>query len=286
MREGCLKRSIPSLLLLGSAALAFPPPARAQFTAEELARRPACEDILLTAEIVRSEDIGQGVTKPVRLYLEQGDVKASGAWKNPSGWQNGYWEGWEYEIAAYRLDKLLGLNMVPPAVEREFGGKRGALSYWAEHKYSYLQIMEEGIPIPAEVKRAVDDRKYLMRAWDSLIANDDRNQQNILFTVDWRTILIDHSRAFRSTKEYRKRLVFGRNGLKTSAEGQQWLIRRVPRMFFERLKTLNFATIKAAVGPYLKDDEIRAIIERRELLVRDIEETARAQGAAEVIYDR
>ena len=146
--------------------------------------------------------------------------------------------------------------------------------------------MEEGIPIPAEAARAIDDPKYLTRAWDCLIANDDRTQQNILFTEDWRTILIDHSRAFRSTKEYRERLVFGRNGLKTSAEGQQWLIRRVPRAFFERLKALDFAAIKAAVGPYLKDDEIRAIVERRELLVRDIEETARAQGEAEVIYDR
>ncbi len=286
MREGCLKRSIPPLLLLGSVALAFPPPARAQFTAEELTQRPVWEEFLLTAEIVRSEDIGRGVTKPIRLYLRKGGVEASAVWKNPSGWLNGYWEGWEYEIAAYRLDKLVGLNMIPPAVEREFQGKKGALSYWAEHKTSYDKIMEESIPVPAEVKQAFDDRKYLMRAWDSLIANDDRNQQNILFTADWRTLLIDHSRAFRSTKEYRERLVFGRNGLKTSAQGQTWLIRRVPRAFFERLKTLDFAAIKAAVGPYLKDDEIRAIVERRELLVRDIEETARAQGEAEVIYER
>ncbi len=286
MRGDFLKRLMSALLLAGAAGLGAPPPARAQFTAEELARRPACEEFLLTAEIVRSEDIGRGVTKPIRLYLRKGDVEASAAWKNPSGWLNGYWEGWEYEIAAYRLDKLVGLNMIPPAVEREFKGKKGVLSYWAEHKTSYDKIMEEGIPIPAEVKQAFDDRKYLMRAWDSLIANDDRNQQNILFTADWRTLLIDHSRAFRSTKEYRERLVFGREGLKTSADGQRWLIRRVPRAFFEKLKTLDFASIKAAVGPYLKDDEIRAVVERRALLVREIEETAREQGEAEVIYDR
>ena len=286
MFAGSLNRPLPLLFLTGVAILAFPPLLRSQFTPEELALRPAWEETLRTAKIISSEEIPQGVTKPLRLCLEEGGVTTYCAWKNPSGWQNGYWEGWEYEIAAYRLDKLLGLNMVPPAVEREFGGKRGALSYWVEHEYSYLRIMDEGIPIPAEVKQAVDDRKYLMRAWDSLIANDDRNQQNILFTTDWRTILIDHSRAFRSTKEYRERLVFGRNGLKTSAEGQQWLIRRVPRAFFERLKTLDFAAIKGAVGPYLKDDEIRAVLERRDLLVRDIEETARAQGEAEVIYDR
>jgi hypothetical protein len=286
VREGFMKRLVPSLLVAGAALLVSPPSARAQFTAEEIARRPFYEDFLRTAEIVRSEDIGQGVTKPVRLYLKQGDIEARGVWKNPSGWQYGFWEGWEYEIAAYRLDKLMGLNMVSPAVERVFGGKKGALSYWTEHKYSYLQIMEQAIPIPADVRRAVDDRKYLMRAWDCLIANEDRTQQNILFTADWRTILIDHSRAFRSSKEFRKRLVYGRDGIKTSADGQRWLVKRVPRWFFERLKTLDFAAIKAAVERYLKDDEIRAVLERRELLVREIEDTARAQGESEVIYDR
>jgi len=286
MSEGLVKRSMPALLLSAMAVLFAALPAGAQFTAEELALRPAWEETLRTAKIISSEEIPQGVTKPLRLCLEEGGVTTYCAWKNASGWLHGYWEGWEYEIAAYRLDELLGLNMVPPAVEREFGGEKGALSYWVEHRYSYLQIMEQGIAIPAEAQRAVDDQKYLMRAWDSLVANDDRNQQNILFTADWRTILIDHSRAFRSTKEYRERLVFGHNGLKTSAEGRPWLIRRVPRAFFERLKTLDFAAIRAAVGPYLKDNEIRAVLERRDLLLRDIEETAREQGEAAVIYER
>ena len=79
--------------------------------------------------------------------------------------------------------------------------------------------MEDGIEIPYEAVQRIETTKYLTRAWDCLIANNDRTQQNVLYTEDWRTILIDHSRAFRSTREFTERLMFGRNGLKISAAG-------------------------------------------------------------------
>ena len=140
--------------------------------------------------------------------------------EEPERLQSGFLEGWQYEIAAYRLDKLIGLNMVPPAVEREFDGRRGALVLWAENKYSLLKIVEEGIPIPEEAAERTEKRKWLTRAWDCLIANEDRTQQNILYTEDWRTIVFDHSRAFRSTREFPERLMFGRNGLKSLGQGR------------------------------------------------------------------
>ncbi len=91
------------------------PRVEAQFTAEEIAQRPYWEDLLMTAEIVRFEDIGEGVTKPVKVFLRKDDAEAKAAWKNPEGMQLGYLEGWQYEIAAYRIDKLLGLDMIPVA---------------------------------------------------------------------------------------------------------------------------------------------------------------------------
>ena len=90
----------------------------AQFTSDELAQRPQIEELLKKAEIVKSQDIGEGVTKPMRLFLKKGDVECSACWKNPKGMKKGYLEGWQYEIAAYEMDKLLGLNMIPPTVER------------------------------------------------------------------------------------------------------------------------------------------------------------------------
>ncbi|MGQ9672192.1 MAG: hypothetical protein ACUVV5_03535 [Candidatus Aminicenantales bacterium] len=262
--------------------LAFP--LYAQFTAEEIAERPFWEEFLKTAKIVRVQEIGEGVTKPLRLYLVKEGREVSGAWKNPRGIQQGFLEGWQYEIAAYELDKLIGLNMIPPAVEREYEGKTGALSLWVTSQYSLLKIMEEKIEIPKEYLKQTDDMKYLTRAWDSLIANEDRTQQNILYTKDWRTILIDHSRAFRSTKEHTEKLMFGKNGLKKFADGRPFLFRRLPRSFVEAVKKLTFSSIRGAVGPYLTDKEIEAILKRKTLLLAEIEEMVKESGEAKVLY--
>ena len=106
--------------------------ANGQFTPAEIAMRQEIEEFLKTAEIISSADIPEGVTKPIRLYLKKGDVEMSGAWKNPRGKQQGHLEGWQYEIAAYEMDKLLDLNLIPPTVEKEFKGKPGSLQFWVE----------------------------------------------------------------------------------------------------------------------------------------------------------
>lgn len=277
-------KRIAVFVLLALALSAGPQIALAQFTPEQIAQRDAQEEFLLTADILRSEPIGEGVTKPFKLYLKKGDVEAKAAWKNPSGVQRGFLEGWQYEIAAYRLDKLIGLNMIPPAVEREFQGKEGALVYWAENKYSLLKIMEQGIRIPDSALDHTEKMKWLARAWDSLIANEDRTQQNILYTEDWRTILFDHSRAFRSAREFVKRLMFGRNGIKVSEAGNPFLFRRLPREFVQNVEALTFENIKAAVGTTLKDGEIKAVLARQKLLLKEVAQMIKEQGEAAVLY--
>lgn len=276
-----MKRLFAGVLAAGVAALVIPLSLRAQLTAAEIAERPAIEEFLTTAEIVKWEEIGQGVTKPWRLYLKQDGRERRACWKNPSGVMYGFEEGWEYEIAAYRLDKLIGLNMIPVTVEREFQGKRGALSDWAENTRGLDKIVDANIPLPVETNNA----KYLTRAWDSLIANEDRTQQNILYTSDWRTILFDHSRSFRSTGEFLKRLMNGRNGIKKSQSGQPWLFRRLPRWFIDKLKSLDFEGIRGAVGPYLTDAEVKAVLIHRDLLLQEIGLMIKEQGEAAVLYD-
>jgi len=262
------------IILLSQTLLLF-----SQFTPEEIAERAKWEEFLKTAEIMRSEDIGEGVTKPYRLYLKKGDVKNSGCWKNPSGIQKGFLEGWQYEIAAYEMDKLLDLHMIPPTVEREFNGKKGSLQLWITSEMSDLDRMEEGIDIPKSNVLSWNRRKYLMRAFDCLIANEDRTQQNIRYTKDWRMILIDHSRSFRSKRKYTRNLLYGKDGIK-----EKKMIRQLPREFILKLKSLNFEVIKQAVGPYLTDKEIQAVLKRRDLLLKEIEEMIKAVGENKFLY--
>lgn len=278
-----MRRSV-LILMAGAFLLAGSRPAAAQFTPDELKQRPFWEELLKTAPILRSEEIGEGVTKPYAVYLKNGDAQQKACWKNPSGIQQGFLEGWQYEIAAYQLDKLVGLDMIPPTVEREFEGKKGALSYWATTEYSLLQVQEQKIDQPKWAAPQIEKMKYLTRAWDCLVANEDRTQQNVRYTKDWRTILIDHSRSFRSSKEFADRLMFGVNGIKKFADGRPILFRRLPRSFVEKVKALDFPSIKTAVGPYLTDKEIEAVLKRKTLLVAEVDAMVKESGEDKVLY--
>jgi len=260
------------------------PSAFGQFLPQEIAGRDGIERFLLTAEILRTEPIGEGVTKPTKVYLGKDSTEGKAVWKNPSGMPLGFLEGWQYEIAAYRMDKLLGLNMIPPTVERALNGKKGSLQYWVESKFSLLDLQERGIPIPASAVESTDRMKYLTRAFDSLIANEDRTQQNIRYTEDWRTILIDHSRSFRSGREFTEKLLFGPHGVRKNAEGRPFLCRRLPRAFVDSLKAMTFENVKEAVGTCLTDKEIRSLLARRDLLLEDIAEMIKAQGEDKILY--
>lgn len=274
-----MKHKALGILFLGLALL-HGPSAFGQFLPQEVAGREGIERFLLTAEILRTESIGEGVTKPTKVYLGKDGIEGKAVWKNPSGLQLGFWEGWQYEIAAYRMDKLIGLNMIPPTVERALNGKKGSLQYWVESKCSLLELQEKGIPIPA----STDRMKYLTRAFDSLIANEDRTQQNIRYTEDWRTILIDHSRSFRSGREFTEKLLFGPRGVRKSADGRPFLYRQLPRAFVDSLKAMTFENVKGAVGTCLTEKEIRSLLARRDLLLEDIAEMIKAQGESQVLY--
>jgi hypothetical protein len=255
-----------------------------QFRPEETAQRENWEEFLVTADIVKAEQVGEGVTKPWRLYLKKGETEHTAAWKNVESKSGGIVDNWQHEIAAYRIDKLIGLNMIPVTVEREFKGKKGSLSLWAESKYSLLKIMEDGIEMPESVFTQTDDMKYIARLFDSLIANDDRTQQNFLFTADWRTILVDHSRAFQSSRKYTIKLVNGMKGIKETEEGKPYLIRRVPRALLEKIKAMTLESVRQAVGPYLTDKESEAVVARKALVLAEIAEMIKQNGEEKVLY--
>lgn len=250
-----------------------------QFIPEELALRAQQENCLKNAEMLSFQEVGQGVTRPYRLFLKSEMGEISGCWKNPRGVQKGFLEGWQYEIAAYEIDKLIGLNMIPPTVERQLEGKAGSLQFWTETPLSDLERMSQGIEIPRDKLEDWSKSKYLMRAFDCLIGNEDRTQENIRYTADWRMILIDHSRSFRSSPKHSNNLMYGRNGIK-----EQKLFRVLPRSFVERLKELTLESVSRAVGPYLSNKEKHALLKRRDLLLEEIRIMIKEKGETNILY--
>jgi hypothetical protein len=254
-------------------------PVFTQFKPEEIAQRAKWEEFLLTADIIKSEPLPEGVTKPYRLYLKKGEVENTAVWKNPDGIFNGVYDSWKHEIAAYRLDKLLELNLIPVYVERKFAQPNqkkavpGSLSLWADHRTNLLKMAKAGEDFPTSALESSDRMKLITRVWDCLIANIDRTQQNIFVTDDWRVILIDHSRAFQSDDPFDKQLMFGVNGIFKLPDGRPFLFNDVPRAFIEKIRALDAAAIKKAVGPYLTNKEIKAIIARIPLILKEIDGT-------------
>ena len=95
----------------------------------------------------------------------------------------------------------------------------------------------------------------MMRLFDQLISNVDRNMGNIVYTKDWRLWPIDHTRAFRKNTD-----------LKTPSH-----VTRCDRQVFERLKALDRDTLKREVGKWLDDGQIKALLARRDLIVKKLE---------------
>jgi hypothetical protein len=219
------------------------------------------EEALKSSEIVRFEDIGTGVTKPRRAYLKAGGPLESFTWKPlPPGRRGGYWESYKAEIAAYELDKRLALNMVPPVVEREMDGQRGAAVMWIEPTIS---VKELGGTIPAGRVPGRDVRR--MQTFDNFIGNPDRNAGNILIDGANNMILIDHSRAFIDDKK-----------LPTKIE-------RVDEELWSAIQTLTAEELRTLLSPLVGDAAVNAMIERRARMKKTIDSLVAKKGRALVI---
>jgi len=268
-----------SILLIFIGAFGFQ--AFPQFTPEEVAEMDKWEEYLKIAEITGEEQMKsrEAVTSPYILQLEKDGVARQALWKNPEGRMKGFIEGWKWEIAAYRLSRYLGLDMVPPTVERRFHGSRGSCQLWIDTWISLKDKYEKDIDVPSYKIFHWNRALYLQRAFDNLIANVDRHQNQFLITKDWRMILIDHSRSFRTSKKYTKNLIYDEN----YKEGPR-LMKQLPREFVEKLKSLDQEVIKNVVGEYLTDKETEAVLLRRDLIIDWINKRIEKLGEDKVLY--
>lgn len=252
-----------------------------QFTSDEIADRDKWEDFLKTAEIVGEKQLGSGDSKnePWRFTLEKDGINRGALWKSTEGKPFGVMESWKWEIAAYRLDKYLELNMVPPTVERGFQGNRGSCQLWVTAEMDMRRKIREKIQTPTNKVFSTNRVIYLQRAFDNLIANTDRHQGSILLTKDWRLILIDHSRTFGTSKESTTELIY----TEKHKAGPRIMI-SLPRAFVEKLKLLDFELIKEIIGDYLTNGEIEAVLIRRDLILEEISKLIEIHGEENVLY--
>ena len=187
-----------------SAAAQAAAPERVSLSPEQM------ETFLLEAKIVRSRPSGSGTTGTLRLTLSDGTVTHDASAQFIEVEQaiyrvQGYTEFnfrdcYCFNIAAYKLAVLLGIDNVPMSVERKVTGKPSAVTWWIDD----VAMDEEG----RRKKSATDPNpqrfehyRYRQRVFDELIQNRDRNLGNTIYTKEWTTWMIDHTRAFRLNKD-------------------------------------------------------------------------------------
>jgi len=239
--------------------------------------RPQMEEFLRNARVLQQKPLSLGVTNSQRATLEERDFKhdahiqtvdiSKTSFQTDRGTEFNFRDCYKYNMAAYELDKLLDLNMVPVSVERKVGGNVAAVTWWVND--SMLELDRKKRKMEPPDQHLWNQQMYLGRVFDQLIYNTDRNLGNLLITKDWKIWMIDHTRAFRTMKE-----------LKSPKDLVQ-----CDRQLLAKLRELNREMLEQKLGHYLTKREIDGLLSRRDLIVKFFDEQAALKGEAAVLFD-
>ena len=223
------------------------------------------EDFLRTAEIDRTTNVSTGVLGIKRAYFKPGGLAVSGALRRiPPGKYDGFFESYKSEVAAYKLDRVLELDMVPPTVARTYNGESVSLQLWTQNVKMLKEVQEQKLrPSPANLE-SYNFQLRRQKVFQDLVGNIDPNQGNILFDPIWNVVLIDFSRAFTNTRV-----------LKFEAT-------TIDRPFLDRLKALDRDTIRREISDVVEGGAVDAILIRRDDIVKAFEKLAKQKGDAQV----
>lgn len=277
MRQRVLRSGTGVVVLLvglSAFAAAQPPvaPAAPRLTPAEM------QAFLESAHIVRRREAGDGVTGSLRVTLSDERLthdahvqtvdESATVYRTSTSVELNFKDTYRYNIAGYRLAQLIGLTTVPMSVRRVIDGHDAAVTWWLDDV-----LMDEKRRRKSGA-RAPDSLRYqnqlqMMRVFDELIQNRDRNQGNMVWTRDWTLWLIDHTRAFRLEEKL----------LKPN------YLTRCERGFFERLQAMTEESLEAAVGDSLNGWERKAVLARRDLIVKFYQARIARFGEPAVLFE-
>jgi hypothetical protein len=235
------------------------------------------EAFLLKGRIQNQRDAGSGVTGSRRATISDGRIThdvhiqtvdvAQSVFQAGRNTELNFKDSYRYNIAGYRVAQLIGLTTVPMSVERSVDGKMAAVTWWVDDvkmdEKGRLKDKTLGTDIVKTTKQI-----QIMRVFDELIQNRDRNQGNILWTSDWTLWLIDHTRAFR----------LGHDLLKPEQ------LARIERGLLERLRAVTPESLARAVGESLTKGEQEALLVRCDRIVKHYDDRVARVGVVAVLF--
>lgn len=230
-----------------------------------------CAGLLRGGDVTHSVELGRGSSRPRLLVLERNGARARGIFKTvEASLDPATADRYQHEVAAYALDRALGLDMVPLTVVRSIDGRQGSLQSWVEGAVD----REAAEAYALDVYQADSTRRQLARAevFDSLIGNTGRRPDDVLLMInDEKVYLVDHSQAFSTSTEV----------LWTGADADLL----APELAGS-LRRLNRATLARELGSLLETEQIDAILARRDVILDRLENgPPRVEASAAVAAD-
>ncbi len=236
---------------------------------------------LKTADVESFTKIPVGVTSPRKMLLTGQGVRANAVFKDidreeknvrdkTAGKRKFYlvWRDWfGYDIAAYQVDRLLGLDRVAPVVQRKIKRQEGSVQIWLERTITEHERREKDFK-PPDIAR-FNQQKEVMHVFNNLVANRDANLGNSLIDRNWRVWLIDCSRCFGTSED----LLYPQS------------ISHCERGLWNALQEMDPEETHARLDDYLTKAETDALLARRDKLVEHIQGLIDEWGEAMIIFD-
>jgi hypothetical protein len=244
------------------------PPAAPTSSKVWIGRYNEYEEFLRTVEIEQLANPKVGKTGGTKFAsFKPGGLAARGALRTlrPARYDN-YFESYKSEVAAYKLDRLLELDMVPPAVERRYNGDPVSLQLFVENAMMLKEVKEKKLRAPDPGKWNYELHRAYM--FDDLVANIDENEGNLMFDPQWNFIKIDCSRCFTNMQ------------VQPFEIGKE--LNQIDRPFFERVKALDKATVRREIGDFVESGAVDALFSRRDAIVKAFDKLVGQKGANQV----
>ena len=239
-------------------------------------------EFLKSAKVVASRPVGRGVTGSLRLTLSDGttthdagfqsiDDRASDEDRRQGRRRAGerdFVDTYKYNVAAYELARTLAVDdMMPVTVTRRWENKDGSLTWWVD---DVLMDEDERVKSKTQPPAALAFQRERMRmfVFAELVGDVDRNRGNILYTKDWRVIMIDFTRAFRLHRNVRVPTTLS----------------TIDRRLWERLPSLTSDDVTRAVGANLTPEEVASLMARRDAITAHYARLISEKGERAVIY--
>ncbi len=165
---------------------------------------------------------------------------------------------YQHEVAAYRLDRMLDLGMVPVAVLRKVDRRPGAVSYWLSSALDLPYIREHG---RRDLIEALGPQIAEARIFTALVGTRDRDDAAKMLIPPERKIMIaDNSKGFPLSTEIEDLLVLELEGFHFEACDMGATLELA-------MRELDREALQAEVGDYISAAQIEALLVRRDRIL-------------------